>query len=324
MCGLPCHFSPATSFADIHENISSSGQVWIDQMEALRLAVYTKDFVDTVKHVDGPSAHHPYFDAPGSVKASDRGREYERLDRILTNLIRESERKVVALECANSTRSGPPDPELALCINFRRSALMCHAMTFINLVGRGWITLTVSAGPRTDVTIPFRQHRKAAFNNLGGVGVFTKRMCGLPSISDGAQEFKKFASLPKTISSCATLAAEASVPTGSLRSFAGALPSGGFDEFLAEALVNWTPPANISDGDLLVTESAPTLSLDAGVWPEIPTWSTGNAAGSALEPPPAVAFSGAESLAKVRAGVETVARLEVRPSVLWRCAISFS
>jgi hypothetical protein len=114
-------------FCDLH-------QVWIDQMEALRLAAYTKDFVDAVDHVAGPVVPHPYFSTCVPTTASDRIKEYERLDQTLTGLIRESERKIAALETISLAQSGPLDPELALTINFRRSALMCRTMTFINLV----------------------------------------------------------------------------------------------------------------------------------------------------------------------------------------------
>ena len=61
----------------------------------------------------------------------DRIREYERLDLVLTNLIREGEVKVgLASSAMQSSVAGQLDPEAMLCATFRRSALMCQVRTF--------------------------------------------------------------------------------------------------------------------------------------------------------------------------------------------------
>jgi hypothetical protein len=138
-------------------------------------------------------------------------------------------------------------------------------------------------------------------------------MCGLPAIPDGPL-------IPRRVASPATAASPSSVGSTDGSCFelgmpaaAGAVPPGSFDDFLANALANWTPPVDVSPSDVSdpATKSTTDKDEDCG-WPEIPTWSTHGDANLDSGAPLAVAFSGSESLAKVRAGVETVARLEVR------------
>jgi hypothetical protein len=57
----------------------------------------------------------------------DRDREFERLDRVLTGLIRNSEDKIGLFDSRTHVSvTGPLDPEVMLCATFRRSALMCQ------------------------------------------------------------------------------------------------------------------------------------------------------------------------------------------------------
>lgn len=144
----------------------------------------------------------------------------------------------------------------------------------------------------------------------GGVGVFSKRLCGLPAIADSAPgaritELFGSASPPLPLPQPALTAPSA----------AGQREEGGqrgFDEFLADALKHWSPTetaAASAAAAAAADDDDDAMDGVAAEWPDGEAWPASSLASTAVGLP----FSGGQSLAKIRAGVEAVARLEVRP-----------
>jgi hypothetical protein len=106
-----------------------------------------------------------------------------------------------------------------------------------------------------------------------------------------------------------------SLPTPPTRQRPGYVQQG-FDDLLADALTSWSPPPLEDDPSVTLASTPASKRLAAAPvgWPDLPDWAGSGAERSedermALAGP----FEPQHSLARVRAGVEAIARLEVRP-----------